>query len=123
MRGKTLVVSSKMMFDPNGAHRIYDVLQDQIGVRVAPDNITIPWTLVLRTGVTIAVWADGRVKASTLTTAVGELETAEHALSFHLGARWVIEEQYLRESKGLHGQASFGQMSSNVQQKLSSVFR
>ena len=88
IRGQVLVLPQTVIFCPQGKQGVWDVLESAIGVRNVPDNKSIPWSMFLRNGAVLQIWADGRVKATSSLESIDNLDEVESVLVRQLGAHW-----------------------------------
>ena len=62
--GKCLRIEDVCVFDGFGAQGLWDKLNMAVGVRGVPANTAIPWIILTRTQVCIAVWPTGKIQVS-----------------------------------------------------------
>ena len=112
IKGLTLAfTSNQTLFAEDGQSGIWDLLEASFGARNIPKLRVIPWTIVVRNGVLVAVHADGRIKASSTTAAVTDLEAVESKLQTVLGAAWTNAGQASTVAKTADSsQISYGTM-------------
>ena len=103
--------SDAQLGDPPG---VWDVLHQQVGARNAPLYHTMPWMICLRTGVTVTVNSDGRIRCLTGSAPVAEVEAVEEILMGRCGARWVDEGAHAAERPSM--QITYGTPGSQARQ-------
>ena len=67
-----------------------------MGARNLPGNMQTPWNIILRNGVLVQVWSDGRVRVTTTAAAVRDVEEVEAQLQQRFSATWANAEEYAR---------------------------
>ena len=102
-----LAISGQAMFRSAAAERqgaapgVWDLLDDHIGARNVPPYHSLPWPVVLRTGITISINADGRVRSAVGRAPVQAVEDAERVLQQHAGAAWIDEETFVQGQRAM----------------------
>ena len=105
--GKVLVLRGATLFRSAAAERqgaaagVWDVLDEQVGARNVPARTTMPWPVVLRTGATVSIFSDGRVRVVVGRATVQAVEDVERLLQTHFGARWVEEETHVAAKRAM----------------------
>ena len=61
-----------------GSRGLWDVVNAGIGARTVPTRVNVPLSFLLRTGVLVSCWPDGRVKLTTTVAAIADVESAEN---------------------------------------------
>ena len=94
--GKALTLKGAALFRSGATEPgVWDLLDDHIGARSAPPYHSMPWPIVLRTGVVVSVHSDGRVRCVVGKATVDAVEEVEALLQRRLGAQWTEEDGYL----------------------------
>ena len=89
IRGMELVLKKgAAIFTKDGQGGLWDILQKAVGVRNVPTYNSMPWTMVLRTGVVVAAYVDGRVSVTSTKSYVSDIEFVEALVCDKLGAEW-----------------------------------
>jgi hypothetical protein len=87
--GKCLRIEDACVFDGFGVQGLWDKLNMAVGVRGVPANTAIPWIILTKTQVCIAVWPTGKIQVSPGKSAVAAIEAVEATLVNHFNAKWV----------------------------------
>ena len=107
LAGKVLVLRGQTLFRSDAADRqgarpgVWDLLDEHIGVRNVPPRHTMPWPLVLRTGATLSISSDGRVRSAIGRAPLQAIEDAERLLQARAGATWQDEAEHAREETAM----------------------
>ena len=91
-----------------GKNGVWDVLNATVGMRMAPANTSLPWTLLTRSGLAITVQPTGKIGIGLGNSTAAAADAAEEVLVEQLGGRWVSKEQFLQE--GGRSTVSYGTM-------------
>ena len=87
--GKCLRIEDACVFDGFGVQGLWDKLNMAVGVRGVPANTAIPWIILTRTQVCLAVWPTGKIQVSPGKSSVAAIEAVEATLVNHFNAKWV----------------------------------
>ena len=87
--GKCLRIEDACVFDGFGVQGLWDKLNMAVGVRGVPANTAIPWIILTRTQVCIAVWPTGKIQVSPGKSSVAAIEAVEATLVNHFNAKSV----------------------------------
>ena len=87
--GKCLRIEDACVFDGFGVQGLWDKLNMAVGVRGVPANTAIPWIILTKTQVCIAVWPTGKIQVSPCKSSVAAIEAVEATLVNHFNAKWV----------------------------------
>ena len=89
VRGMELVVpKGTVVFADQGDTGLWDILDKAVGVRNIPTYNAMPWTMVLRTGVVVSAFVDGRVSVTCTKSYVSDVEYVEAVVCDKLRAVW-----------------------------------
>ena len=107
--GKVLVVEG-VLFDPNGVTGLWDLLHEHVGVRNTPKINATPWSLFLKPGVLVLAHPDGRLKVSTTTARVCDVQAVELILCQKFAAAWSSASAHSDGAKHAKTKISYGKM-------------
>ena len=85
------MVDTACMFDGFGEAGIWDKLNMAVGVRGLTPNTSIPWLVVTRSRVGVAVWPSGKVQISANQAPFAAVEAVESTLQSHFHASWISQ--------------------------------
>ena len=120
--GRVLACAGSV-FDPDGKTGLWDVLDVRIGARSLPQESNSPWSTLLRNGVIVSAWKDGRVKATSTHAAVQDIERVEKILCEVFHASWVCARTHATAAAGADAQLRFGTMGGQAAARGQAVFR
>eukprot|EP00435_Cladocopium_sp_Y103_P048873 s2763_g14.t1 len=112
--GKCLRVESSCLFDGFGVQGLWDKLNMAVGVRGVPANTAIPWIILTRTQVCIAVWPTGKIQVSPGKSSVTAIEAVEATLVNHFNAKWVPVDAFKQLSASV---VTYGVLSETARQQ------
>ena len=74
------LLSAAEVFDPMGQTGIWDILNNEIGVKSIPQKTSEPWAFILHNGIVLLVWQDGKVQLNIQSGTVDDAEKLEDFL-------------------------------------------
>eukprot|EP00435_Cladocopium_sp_Y103_P010190 s775_g2.t1 len=89
-----MVVDAACIFDGFGIHGVWDKLNVAIGVRGAAANNAIPWILLTRSHICVAVWPSGKIQISPGKASFAALQAVESTLISQFNGRWMREVEF-----------------------------
>ena len=88
--GKVLKIQHACIFDGFGQAGIRDKLTIAVGIRGLTPKTPIPWILITRSKVGVAVWPSGKVQIS-MNAPFAAVEALESTLRAHFNASWISQ--------------------------------
>ena len=96
-QGKVLKILHACIFDGFGQAGIWDKLNIAVGLRGLTPNTAIPWILITRSKVGIAVWPSGKIQISLNNAPFAAVEVVESTLRTHFQATWISQDDNKNE--------------------------
>ena len=95
--GKVLAIDAACIFDGFGVNGVWDILNIAVGARGAASNNAIPWVILTRSHVCVAVWPSGKVQISPGRASLVALQAVENTLVKQFNGQWMREEEFSAE--------------------------
>eukprot|EP00435_Cladocopium_sp_Y103_P037007 s4438_g9.t1 len=89
--GKVMMLQMASVFDGFGVSGVWDRLNQSVGVRGVTLNNAIPWVIMTRSRVCVAIWPSGKVQISHTKSTYAAVTAVEAVLKAHFHADWVTQ--------------------------------
>eukprot|EP00435_Cladocopium_sp_Y103_P075833 s164_g66.t1 len=117
-RGKVLAIDAACLFDGFGVQGVWDKLNLAVGVRGAASNNAIPWLILTRSHVCIAVWPSGKVQISPGKASLAAVLAVESTLVSQFNGQWMRDDEFAASRASNEILLTYGVPSEAARQQL-----
>ena len=121
-QNKVLIISHACMFDGFGAAGVWDKINQILGARGVTPNTSIPWLVVTRQKIGIAVWPSGKVQIQATKSSLVAVETLESLLVNEFSGKWLPKESFEAQDTSNIKEVTYGVLGELAKRVQSQVF-
>ena len=88
-----MVIPPCAVFDPEGVSGLWDVMHSAVGTKIVTANTSIPWVILTRTRVGVAVHSNGTVQLQLGGATIEAAQVVEDILISRFGGQWENETE------------------------------
>ena len=119
---KVLLISHACMFDGFGVAGVWDKINQILGARGVTPNTSIPWLVLTRQKLGIAVWPSGKVQIQATKSSLVAVETLESLLVSEFSGKWLPKDRFEAQDTSSVKEVTYGVLGELAKRVQSQVF-
>ncbi|OLP96445.1 hypothetical protein AK812_SmicGene21321 [Symbiodinium microadriaticum] len=119
---QVLLISHACMFDGFGVAGVWDKINQILGARGVTPNTSIPWLVLTRQKLGIAVWPSGKVQIQATKSSLVAVETLESLLVSEFSGKWLPKDSFEAQDTSSVKEVTYGVLGELAKRVQSQVF-